>query len=194
MSKVPGRPAATTRDELARTALALFAEHGFEATTLDDIAEAAGVSRRTVLRYYRSKNDIVWGAFEEQLDALRERLSHAPPGEPLLASIRREVLAFNDYGDDALDDLRRRMTLITSVPALQGHAMIRYGAWSDVIAEFVAARRGAHADAFIPQLVASAALGVAMTAYRTWIAHPDGPGLLQLMDEGFALLGRGLDS
>jgi mycofactocin system transcriptional regulator len=192
MSKALGRPASTTRDELARTALVLFAEHGFDATTLDEIAEAAGVSSRTVLRYYRSKNDIVWGAFDEQLDALRQRLSHAPPGEPLLAAIRREVLAFNDYGDDALDDLRSRMTLITTVPALQGHAMIRYAAWSDAIAEFVAARTRCGVEGFVPQLIASAALGVAMTAYRTWIADPDGPGLLDLMDEGFELVGRGL--
>ena len=192
MSKTSGRPAATTRDALARTGLTLFATRGFEATTLDEIAAAAGVSRRTVLRYYRSKNDIVWGAFDEQLDALRARLAGAPSGEPLLESIRREVLAFNDYGEGALADLRRRMTLITTVPALQGHAMIRYAAWSDVIASFVAERIGAAPDAFRPQLVASASLGVATTAYRTWIAHPDGPGLLELMDEGFALLKRGV--
>jgi mycofactocin system transcriptional regulator len=188
MSKAIGRPPATTRDELAQIGLELFAADGFEQTTLDDIARAARVSRRTVLRYYDSKNDIVWGAFDEELEALRARLAAAPRGEPLLTSIRREVIAFNDYGADALPDLQRRMALITTVPALQGHAMLRYEAWSAVIAEFVAGRIGVALDAFAPQLVASLALGVAVTAYRHWISDPHRTDLLALMGEGFDLL------
>jgi AcrR family transcriptional regulator len=94
----PGRPRTTSRDEVQRVALALFAEHGFEATTLDDIAAALGVSRRTLFRYYPSKNDIVWAEFSAHLAGLRERLAGAPPDEPLMDVLRRAVVAFNDYG------------------------------------------------------------------------------------------------
>jgi TetR/AcrR family transcriptional regulator, regulator of mycofactocin system len=189
--RLTGRPAATSRDELARVALTLFAEHGFAATSLQRIADAAGVSRRTVLRYYASKNDIVWGAFDEHLQGLRERLAAADPAEPMLDTIRREVVIFNDYGAEELPALRARMTLITAVPALQGHSMLRYVDWCAVIAEFVAGRLGVRPGDHVPRLVADLALSVAISAYRHWIADPR-VDLIGELDRGFRLLGTGL--
>ena len=186
----PGRPRTTSRDEVQRVALALFAERGFEETTLDDVAAAVGVSRRTLFRYYPSKNDIVWGEFSEQLAGLRSRLAAAATDEPLMEVLRRAVVAFNDYGDQ--EELRIRMGLITSVPALQGHSMLRYRDWCDVIAEFVAARLGARLDDHLPQVIANAALGTAMATYRHWITHPD-VDLLAELDDAFRLLSAGFD-
>lgn len=186
----PGRPRTTSRDEVQRVALALFAERGFEETTLDEVAAAVGVSRRTLFRYYPSKNDIVWGEFSEQLEGLRARFAAAEPDEPLMEVVRRAVVAFNDYGDQ--DELRIRMALITSVPALQGHSMLRYRDWCDVVAEFVAARLRARMDDHLPQVIANAALGTAMATYRHWITHP-GADLLAELDEAFRLLAAGFD-
>jgi mycofactocin system transcriptional regulator len=188
----PGRPRTTSRDEIQRAALALFEERGFEATTLDDIAAALGVSRRTLFRYYPSKNDIVWAEFSLHLAGLRERLAHASPDEPLMDVLRRAVVAFNDYGADELPELRIRMRLITSVPALQGHSMLRYRDWCEVIAEFVAARLGCRVDDHVPQVIANAALGTAMATYRHWITHPR-VDLLRELDEAFRLLAAGFD-
>jgi len=188
----PGRPRTTSRDEVQRVALALFAERGFEATTLDDIASALGVSRRTLFRYYPSKNDIVWAEFSAHLAGLRERLAGASPDEPLMDVLRRAVVAFNDYGADELPELRIRMGLITSVPALQGHSMLRYRDWCEVIAEFAAARLGCDAEDHIPQVIANAALGTAMATYRHWITHPR-VDLLRELDEAFRLLAGGFD-
>jgi mycofactocin system transcriptional regulator len=188
----PGRPRTTSRDEIQRAALALFAEGGFEATTLDDIAAALGVSRRTLFRYYPSKNDIVWGEFSVHLAGLRERLARASPDEPLMNVLRRAVVAFNDYGADELPELRIRMGLITSVPALQGHSMLRYRDWCEVIAEFVAARLGCDVEDHVPQVIAGAALGTAMATYRHWITHPE-VDLLRELDQAFRLLAGGFD-
>lgn len=188
----PGRPRTTSRDEVQRVALALFAERGFEATTLDDIATALGVSRRTLFRYYPSKNDIVWAEFSAHLAGLRERLAGESPDEPLMDVLRRAVVAFNDYGADELPELRIRMGLITSVPALQGHSMLRYRDWCEVIAEFVAARLGCGIEDHVPQIVANAALGTAMATYRHWITHPE-VDLLSELDEAFRLLAAGFD-
>jgi mycofactocin system transcriptional regulator len=188
----PGRPRTTSRHEVQRVALRLFAERGFEETTLDEIAAAVGVSRRTLFRYYPSKNDIVWGEFSEHLAGLRERLAVAPTDEPLMEVLRRAVVAFNDYGEQEVPELRIRMSLITSVPALQGHSMLRYRDWCDVIAEFVAARLGREPDGHLPQVIANAALGTAMATYRHWITHPDA-GLLAELDEAFRLLAAGFD-
>jgi TetR/AcrR family transcriptional regulator, regulator of mycofactocin system len=186
----PGRPRTTSRDEVQRVALALFAERGFEETTLDDVAAAVGVSRRTLFRYYPSKNDIVWGEFSEQLKGLRSGLAAAAPDQPLMEVLRRAVVGFNDYGDQ--EELRIRMGLITSVPALQGHSMLRYRDWCDVIAEFVAERLGGRVDDHLPQVIANAALGTAMATYRHWITHPEAD-LLAELDTAFRLLGAGFD-
>jgi TetR/AcrR family transcriptional regulator, regulator of mycofactocin system len=188
----PGRPRTTSRHEVQRVALRLFAERGFDQTTLDEIAAAVGVSRRTLFRYYASKNDIVWGEFSEHLAGLRERLADAPADQPLMEVLRRAVVAFNDYGAQELPELRIRMSLITSVPALQGHSMLRYQDWCDVIAEFVAARLGREPDDQLPQVIANAALGAAMATYRHWIMHPE-TDLLAGLDEAFRLLAAGFD-
>lgn len=182
----------TSRDEVAKVALRLFVKQGFEQTTLEDVADTVGVSRRTILRYFPSKNDMVWGAFDEQLDGLRGMFSDAPASEPLMDVIRRAVVAFNDYGDAVIPELRDRMTLITEVPALQGHSMLRYADWCVVIAEFVARRLGLHPQDQVPQVIANAALGTAMATYRHWIANPEAD-LLAEMDEALRLLAGGFD-
>lgn len=187
-----GRPPTTSREKVAHVALELFVERGFEETTLDDVAAAVGVGRRTIFRYFESKNDIVWGAFSEHLEGLRATFAGADPGEPLMEVVRRAVVAFNDYGPEGERELRRRMTLITTVPALQGHAMVRYAEWCDVVAEFVAARLGADRHDHLPQVIANAALGTAMATFRAWISDPD-LELLAALDRAFALLGAGFE-
>ncbi|MGH2893561.1 MAG: TetR family transcriptional regulator, partial [Solirubrobacteraceae bacterium] len=72
---VRGRPPRTSHDQLAGTALTLFVRDGFEETTLDDIATAVGVGRRTLFRYFSSKNDLVWGNFDGVLERLRAELA-----------------------------------------------------------------------------------------------------------------------
>src|SRR4051794_35529599 len=120
-----GRPPTTSPREVESAALALFARLGFEATTVEAIAAAAGTSRRTVFRYFPSKNDIVWGDFDSVLERLRADLAAAPSAEPLLEALRRAVVSSNTYPASQLPELRARLTLISTVPALQAHSMLR---------------------------------------------------------------------
>lgn len=168
----PGRPTVTSRAELEQRALELFAERGFEATTVEDIAAAAGIGRRTFFRYFASKNDAVWGDFEQGLADLRARFAAADPQQPLLDALREAVLAFNHFDAAEVPWHRDRMALILRVPALQAHSTLRYAAWRRVVAEFAAQRLGEPADALLPQLVAHSCLGAAMTAYEQWLADP----------------------
>lgn len=185
-----GRPRSVSADQVAAVALDLFAERGFEETTLDDVARAVGVSRRTLLRYTPSKNDLVWGAFSEHLERLRAMLASAPQDEPLMDVLRRGVLAFNDYGPDEVPRLRTRMELITRVPALQAHSALRYAEWRGVVAESVAARLGVPVGDLVPQLVAHVALGACMATYGCWIDR--GGDLLAELDRAFRLVAAGL--
>lgn len=188
-----GRPPRTSRDDVAQVALRLFVERGFEETTLADIAAAVGVSRRTITRYFHAKNDIVWGTFDEHLEEFRARLAAADASEPMMDVLRRGVVAFNDYGESVLPELRDRMSLIIFVPALQGHSMLRYANWCAVVAEFVGGRLHTSPEGHIPQVIANAALGAAMASYRHWIDHPD-EDLLAELDSAYRLLADGFDS
>ena len=168
----PGRPGVTRRAELGTRALELFSRRGFEATTVDDIAAAAGIGRRTFFRYFASKNDAVWGEFEQGLSDLRSRFAGTDPDQPLLAALHDAVLAFNRFDPSEVPWHRERMALILGVPALQAHSTLRYAAWRQVVAEFVARRLGEPEDALLPQLVAHSCLGAALTAYEQWLTAP----------------------
>lgn len=183
----PGRPAATTRAELEQVALELFSERGFVATTVDDIASAAGIGRRTFFRYFASKNDVVWGDFELGLLTLRGRLATVQPGRPLLDELREAVLAFNRLDPGEVPWHRDRMALILTVPSLQAHSTLRYAAWRSVIAEFAAIRLGGSPVDLLPQLVAHSCLGAALTAYDQWLLRP-GSDLAQLLDQAMRAL------
>ena len=168
-----GRPAVTTRAELEQVALELFGQRGFDATTVDDIAVAAGIGRRTFFRYYASKNDVVWGEFEEGLAALRTQLAGTDASRPLLEALKDAVLAFNRLDPEHAPWHRSRMALVLGVPALQAHGTLRYAAWRAVVADFVGERLDLEPSGLLPQLVAHLCLGAALTAYEQWLLRPD---------------------
>jgi mycofactocin system transcriptional regulator len=172
LSAAVGRRRVTSREELEETAFALFAEHGFEATTVGEIAAAAGIGRRTFFRYFPSKNDIPWGAFEQELERMRARLRACPPQVPVMDAIREALVDFNRVEPTVIPLHRRRMELILRVPTLLAHSTLRFTAWREVIAEFVAARTGQRAGQLAPQAIAHAVLGVSVAAYEHWLDDP----------------------
>jgi len=176
----PGRPRRTTRGDIERLALDLFAARGFEETTVDEIAVAAGIARRTFFRYFPSKNDVVWGDFDALLVDLERRLDDAPSHRPVWATVRDAVIDFNALPVEAAPAHRQRMSLILYVPALQAHSTLRYANWRAVVERFVAQRLGAPVVGAAPTLVGHVALAAAVSAYEQWLAEPGGdlPALL----------------
>ncbi len=177
----------TSRIELEQVALALFADRGFDETTVDDIAAEAGVSRRTFFRYFASKNDVVWGEFDALLRAMDEWLSAVADDEPMLAALTDAVVRFNEVPAGAVASHRERMSLILRVPALQAHSTLRYAEWRRLVASFAARRLGQPVDAFAPQLVGHLALGAAVAAYEAWLNDPTAD-LAPLLRASFAVL------
>jgi TetR/AcrR family transcriptional regulator, regulator of mycofactocin system len=181
-----GRPPVTSRTELEHVALALFFSTGFEATTVEDIARAAGISRRTFFRYYASKNDVAWGDFDEHLARFQAEFDAVPPTVSMASALRECILAFNDFADDELPWLRQRMMLLLRVPALQAHSVLRYVAWCDIVANFVARRTGFGAGTLVPQVIARGALGTAIAAYERWLEHDEAP-LRDVLDAALSI-------
>jgi mycofactocin system transcriptional regulator len=184
-----GRPPSTSRESVERTALGLFATRGFDQTTVEDIAAELGVGRRTVFRYFPSKNDIVWGDFDRVLDRLRVELDGQGPDVAVVDALAAAAVTSNSYPAEQLPELRTRMTLITTVPALQAHSALRYADWRAVVAEYVARRRGERPQDLVPQTVAFAALGASMAAFSVWVT--EGGDLEQLLGAAYAALGAG---
>jgi TetR/AcrR family transcriptional regulator, regulator of mycofactocin system len=183
-----GRRRVTSRAELEQVAFDLFERQGFEHTTVEDIASAAGIGRRTFFRYFASKNEIPWGDFDGELARMRRRLAAAPPTASLMDAIRSAIVDFNRMPTEQWPAHRRRMTFILGVPALQAHSTLRFAAWRQVIADFVAQRTGQRPDALLPATIAHAMLGVAVAAYEQWLASP-GDDLCELLDSSVLALG-----
>jgi mycofactocin system transcriptional regulator len=184
----PGRRRVTSQAELEQVAFELFTMNGFEQTTVEDIAAAAGIGRRTFFRYFPSKNDIPWGMFELELERMRARLKACPSDVRLMDAIRVALVDFNRVEPAQIPRHRRRMELILRVPALLAHSTLRFAAWRDVIAEFVAERTSQRPDSLAPQVIAHAILGVAVAAYEQWLDDVDAD-LSGLLDAAMRQLG-----
>ncbi|MGI8329448.1 mycofactocin system transcriptional regulator [Actinomadura scrupuli] len=190
---VMGRPRVTSRAALERLGFELFARQGFGDTTVDDIAAAAGIGRRTFFHYFASKNDLVWGDFEAHLLTLRELLARTDPRTPMMDALREAVVEFNRFDVADVPWHRQRMELILGVPALQADATLRYASWRAIVTEFVAERTGLPPSAMLPRLAGHALLAAAVSAYEHWLAAEDGTGLSELLAETIGRIAAGLD-
>jgi mycofactocin system transcriptional regulator len=168
---VPARvPAGPARARVERVALDLFSRRGFENVTSDEVADAAGISRRTFFRYYATKADAVWGDFAGHVARLEGLLAAGDPARPVLASVCAAYVEVNDYQEAELPLLRERMQLILGEPALLAHSQLRFAEVDRVVARYVAARTGASPSDLVPRLVAASTRAAATTAFQVWLA------------------------
>jgi mycofactocin system transcriptional regulator len=165
-----GRRRSTTTDHISNVAIDLFAAQGFDEVSVDDVAEAAGIARRTLFRYYPSKNALPWGDFDVHLDHMRDLLNDVEPDVPIGQALRTALLAFNSFDEAETARHRQRMRVILQTAALQAYSMTMYAGWRAVVAAFVARRLGAKSEDLVPQTVAWTMLGVALSAYEHWLA------------------------
>jgi mycofactocin system transcriptional regulator len=186
-----GRRRSTTWDHLSNVAIDLFAARGFDAVSVDDVAHAAGIARRTLFRYYPSKNALPWGDFDAHLERMRDQLADLDPGVPIGDALRTALLAFNTFDDTETARHRQRMRVILQTAELQAYSMTMYAGWRAVVSAFVARRLGVKAGALVPQTVAWTMLGAALSAYEHWLAD-ESVSLAQALDGAFDTVSNGL--
>jgi AcrR family transcriptional regulator len=189
MSMQPGlreRKKQRTRETIARVALELFEERGYQATTLDDIAGAADVSTRTIFSYYPSKEDILFCDFPDMEAALVRALDERPHGTDALDTVRDFILSFEK------DDLHpRRVQVVRSDATLHGRERARLSELAEIVAAAIARDLNAPDD-LSSQLVA-ASLVAAFEAFDECPDTVDAPeDLGALIDPVFAFLRGGL--
>jgi mycofactocin system transcriptional regulator len=186
-----GRRPSTTQDHIADVALDLFAARGFDEVSVDDVAAAAGIARRTLFRYYASKNAIPWGDFDSHLHFMRRLLDDVDPAVPIGEALRAALLAFNHFDTVETARHRQRMRVILQTDALQAYSMTMYAGWRAVIATFVAQRLGVKPADLVPQTVAWTMLGVALSAYEQWLAD-ESVALADALADAFDTVSHGL--
>src|SRR5438034_5555830 len=141
-----------TRETIARAALELFVERGYEATTLAEIADAAGVSTRTIFAYFPSKEDILFAALQATCDALVRALEERPAGIDALSALREFILS-SAHEKTELD--HKLEQAIAADPTLASHRRARIGQLQEVIAAAIADDLGVSADDRRPQIAAA---------------------------------------
>ena len=188
-----GRRRSTTRDHISNVAIDLFAAHGFDEVSVDDVAEASGIGRRTLFRYYPSKNALPWGDFDAHLNHMRDLLNDLKSDVPIEEALRTALLAFNSFDEQETARHRQRMRVILETAALQAYSMTMYAGWRAVVAAFVAQRLGTKVEDIVPQTVAWTMLGVALSAYESWLAD-ESVSLAQALGDAFDTVGDGLSA
>ena len=187
-----GRPRATSRHELQAIALRLFADNGFENTTIEQIAAEAGVSERTFFRYFTTKASVLWADFDTEVATIRAALAVVPDDVPMMDAIRGAVVAANHYHAEDVPEMRRRMSLIANEPGL---GVRRRRALRGLGARGQRVRRPPPRPArriAVPLAVGRTVLAACRAAYDRWSDRADND-LPTYLDAALTALASGFD-
>jgi len=158
-----------TRERLKRAAMALFLERGFEAATIDDIAAAADVSRRSFFHYFASKEDVVAAWQEDAAAALVAGILARPADESMLTAAENAIAAAVKRIDPteaaAMSRLKR------DNPALHARDQLKYEKLERALADGLAQRAGRTSDRLKARLVAMIATGAMRVGGESWIGE-----------------------
>lgn len=168
------RKRAETHARIQSEAMRLFIANGFDATTLDEIAGAADVSRRSLFHYFASKEEIVFAAKAHFPDIVSDAIGRRPAEEPLL-----------DMVENAMSDLATRYQtpeakalarLIHDTPALSAGDQAKYETMERALAKALADRKGLAETDMACHVTAATAIGIMKLATEAWLAgEDDGP-------------------
>jgi AcrR family transcriptional regulator len=164
------RNRARTHRALVEAALELFSEEGFDAVSVERIADAAGVSPRTFFRYFPTKEDVVVADYEAEFDAWDEEVSDPHPGETILEIIRRGTKRVGaDYAERA-QHWDRFFSLVATEPALQQRLLASRALLLQRASASLARLLELPPDDPRPAALAGAAMAATDTAVRSWYA------------------------
>jgi AcrR family transcriptional regulator len=189
-----------TRRLLRRAALELVGERGLSNVTVEDIAEAAGVSPRTFFNYFPSKEAALFGGDPDRAADLRERVASGAPGKSALDVLRAVLTQDSEAMADELRELSgdpaawlRRMKAARADPHVRAAQAAQMAQTERAIAEGLAARLGADQETDpYPGVLAAAAVGVVRASMAFWAGTGGASPLGQLIDQAFQALADGL--
>ena len=180
---------AATKHAIQEHALRLFVEKGYDATTVDEIAAAAGVSHMTFFRHFPRKEEVV--EYDEYDPLLEELVVARPPHESPLVALHNAIRAgLEKILSTEREALLIRTRLVLRNPVLRARNLFAQDATRDLFASAMARRAGRTGADYATTALASAVLGAMSVAIQTW-ADRDDADLVALVDEAFAALETG---
>ena len=188
------RKKARTRAAIRQHALRLFREHGYQATTVEQIAAAAEVSPSTFFRYFPTKEDVV---LRDDLDTrMLEAFSRQPPGLAPVPAIRAAMKeSLSSFGGDEISQIRETTQLTLAVPEIRARAMDEFARTIEVIAEAIAKRAGRSPTDLAIRTLSGAVVGVIMSVampWSEWTPETAADDMFTRIDAALALLESGL--
>ncbi len=184
------RWAEDARGRLAASALELFAERGFAATTVDEVAAAAGVTQRTFFRHFRDKEEVLFADDDRLLQVLLDGVGRAE-GEDAEADLGHALAVVSAELEPRREQLRRRAGVIATDVALTGRELAKQAGWTAAVAQVLQERGypGTQAD-----LMAQVGFAVFRNAMDRWLSQSDGPPLAAHVEQCRADVGAAFRS
>jgi AcrR family transcriptional regulator len=181
------RKKAATSDRIRASALRLFREQGYDATTVEQIAAAAGVSHMTFFRYFPTKEDV---ALSDRYDPLiASAIAQTPATWPLIQRIRAVLVqGLRQIYDTDRDTLLAQNKLIVSTPALRERMWAGQLATQQAILQALEADQHDPHASFQAKVTVAACLAAASTAVLTWVENDGTPELPDLINQAFETL------
>ncbi|MEV4515395.1 TetR family transcriptional regulator [Dactylosporangium sp. NPDC049525] len=179
-----------TRWAIQAHALRLFASQGYDATTVEQIAEAAEISPSTFFRYFKTKEDVV--IQDRYDDVMVAAIRAAPPELTPIETMRLALVgSFAQIVPDEAEAVLQRARLSFSVPALRMRSLDSMLSAIDVLAAPLAERLGRPADDFRVQAFVGACVGAIVNAVTTWVTSSGEVDILTLLDEALSVVADG---
>jgi AcrR family transcriptional regulator len=180
----------TVRAQIAETAWSVFAERGFDDVTVNEVAEATGISRASFFRYFSSKEEAVFVALEATGAEIATALEQRPPEEKPWVALRRAFdAATPNYASNPARSLAR-LNLTRETPSLRAHQLERQAQWCSLIGPALAIRTGLEPDDVRIEAVVGAAIAALDAATERWALSGGELDLASLIDEAFAAIAR----
>ncbi|MEU8803264.1 helix-turn-helix domain-containing protein [Spirillospora sp. NPDC048819] len=177
------------RGELMDVGMALFARQGYDATTVEEVAQAAGMSKRSFFRYFDSKEDLVLGNQESIGEEVAQALAGRPADEPPWPALRRAFDLVVERMDSAPDRALILLRMLNDTPGLMASQLARRSRWRELLVPHLHARltpEGASPHDPRPLALAGAALACYEATQATWLASGGTLSVGLLLDDAMS--------
>lgn len=161
-------------------ALELFVEHGYEQTTVAEIAERAGLTRRTFFRYFADKREVLFGGSERLQHTMVSALANAPVHATAIEAVAAALDATAEFFGDNRKFARQRLKVIMANSDLRERELIKFASLSDALADGLRSRGIAEPDA---SLASEAGVAVFRVAFGLWVGQSEKRGFGEIVNE-----------
>lgn len=180
------------RARIADAAIDLFAEHGFDHVTVDQIASSVGISTRSFNRYFPAKEDVVMGEGAAWGELVRDAFAARPAQEPVWSSLQAAYQSMLATSSGQQDRQKLAMRVLVSAPTLRARNLEKHLAWAQMLAPLVAARLtgtdvGVRAEAIVQASLAC--LDVALITWARDDEHRSAGAILQATFDALSTTG-----